>query len=199
MKIKYIAAALLATSTFLVTHSAFSQAPQTEKPVVVDAAFAENTYELYEGNVSKIDKKTRTIYFKNKEGVSQFTAGPEITNFNQIKKGDHLSVTYSMSVAIELIKTKSDGIRSKVETESDSVAKKGEKPAQTISNTTTIIADIVDVDRTKNLVSVKGPSGKITVVAVKNPALMADIKAGEQVKVVYTDAMAAAITPAKKP
>ncbi|SNX28575.1 hypothetical protein SAMN06295945_0907 [Polynucleobacter meluiroseus] len=199
MKIKYIAAALLATSTFLVTHSAFSQAPQTEKPVVVDAAFAENTYELYEGNVSKIDKKTRTIYFKNKEGVSQFTAGPEITNFNQIKKGDHLSVTYSMSVAIELIKTKSDGIRSKVETESASIAKKGEKPAQTISNTTTIIADIVNVDQTKNLVSVKGPSGKITVVAVKNPALMTDIKAGEQVKVVYTDAMAAAITPAKKP
>ena len=77
-------------------------------------------------------------------------------------------------------------------------SKENEKPSETITNKTTIIADIISVDRDKKLVSVKGPSGKITTVTVKNPALLADVNIGEQVKVIYFDAMAASITAPKK-
>jgi hypothetical protein len=168
------------------------------KPMVIDAAVTDNRYKLYEGEVLKVDPKTRTITFKNKEGESKFVAGPEITNFAQIKKGDLVNVSYETAVAIELIKTKSTGIRSKVETNTVSNSKANEKPAEVIANTTTIIADIVAVDREKKLVSVKGPSGNITTVTVKNPALLADVAVGEQVKVVYFDAMAASITTPKK-
>ena len=136
--------------------------------------------------------------FKNKEGESKFVAGPEITNFDQIKKGDRVNVTYELAVAIELIKTKSDGVRSKVETNTITTSKVNEKPSETIANKTTIIADIVSVDKEKRLVSVKGPSGKVTTVTVKDPALLADVKVGEQVKVIYYDAMAASITTPKK-
>jgi len=168
------------------------------KPMVIDAAVTDNRYKLYEGEVLKVDAKTRTITFKNKEGESKFVAGPEITNFAQIKKGDLVNVSYETAVAIELIKTKSTGIRSKVETNTVTNSKANEKPAEVIANTTTIIADIVGVDREKKLVSVKGPSGNITTVTVKNPALLADVAVGEQVKVVYFDAMAASITTPKK-
>ncbi|WP_353202117.1 hypothetical protein [Polynucleobacter sp.] len=168
------------------------------KPMVIDAAITDNRYQLYEGEVLKTDPKTRTITFKNKEGESKFVAGPEITNFAQIKKGDRVNVTYETAVAIELIKTKSTGIRSKVETSTVTNSKPNEKPSELIANTTTIIADIVGVDRDKKLVSVKGPSGNITTVTVKNPALLADVAVGEQVKVVYFDAMAASITTPKK-
>jgi hypothetical protein len=150
------------------------------------------------GEVLKTDPKTRTITFKNKEGESKFVAGPEITNFAQIKVGDRVNVTYETAVAIELIKTKSTGIRSKVETSSVTNSKPNEKPSELIANTTTIIADIVGVDRDKKLVSVKGPSGKVTTVTVKNPALLADVAVGEQVKVVYFDAMAALYYGAKE-
>jgi len=170
----------------------------SSKPIVIDAAVTDNRYQLYEGEVLKIDPKTRTITFKNKEGESKFVAGPEITNFAQIKKGDLVNVTYETAVAIELIKTKSTGIRSKVETNTVTNAKPNEKPSEVIANTTTIIADIVGVDRDKKLVSVKGPSGKITTVSVKNPTLLSDVAVGEQVKVVYFDAMAASITSPKK-
>lgn len=171
----------------------------SSKPVVIDAAVTDNRYQLYEGEVVKIDKKTRTITFKNNEGESKFVAGPEITNFAQIKKGDRVNVSYELAVAIELIKTKSDGVRSKIETNTVTKSKADEKPSEKITNKTTIIADIVEVNREKKLVSVKGPSGKITTVTVKNPALLADINVGEQVKVIYFDAMAASITtPMKK-
>lgn len=176
------------------------QAPATStaKPAIIDAAVTDNRYQLYEGEVVKIDKKTRTITFKNKEGESKFVAGPDITNFAQIKKGDRVSVSYELAVAIELIKTKSDGVRSKVETNTVTKSKANEKPAERITNKTTIVADIVEVNREKQLVSVKGPSGKITTVTVKDPALLADVNVGEQVKVIYFDAMAASITSPKK-
>lgn len=198
MKIKFAPITLVAAALLAGPALVMAQAPSAANAVVVDAAVTDNVFQLYEGTVTKIDKKTRTIFFKNNEGESKFVAGPEIKNFDQIKKGDRLSVTYELAVAIELIKTKSDGIRSKVETSSEVASKPGEKPTRTITNTTTIIADIVDVDRAKKLVSVKGPSGKITVVTVKNPQLLADVNVGEQVKVIYFDAMAASITAPKK-
>lgn len=198
MKKKSAQIALACIVTLFCSSLAMAQSATGAKPMVIDAAVVDNTYQLYEGSVVKVDKKTRTITFKNKEGESKFVAGPEIKNFDQIKKGDRLSVTYELSVAIELIKTKSDGVRSKVETNTVTTSKANEKPAETIANKTTIIADIVEVNRDKKLVSVKGPSGKITTVTVKNPALLADVNVGEQVKVIYYDAMAASITPPKK-
>jgi hypothetical protein len=190
---------LASAAALLCSSAAIAQSGATEnKPMVIDAAAVDNSYLLYEGSVVKTDKKTRTITFKNKEGESKFVAGPEIKNFDQIKKGDRLSVTYQLAVAIELIKTKSDGVRSKVETNTVTSSKANEKPSETIANKTTIIADIVEVNREKKLVSVKGPSGKITTVVVKNPALLADVNVGEQVKVIYYDAMAASITTPKK-
>lgn len=201
MNMKYapIAFALAAIFAGNITVKAQSTTPASSaKPVVIDAAVTGNRYQLYEGEVVKIDKKTRTITFKNKDGESKFVAGPEITNFAQIKKGDHVNVNYELAVAIELIKTKSDGVRTKVETNTVTKSKSDEKPSEKITNKTTIVADIIEVNREKKLVSVKGPNGKITTVTVKNPALLADVNVGEQVKVVYFDAMAASITTPKK-
>jgi len=198
MKIKFVPIALAVIALLAGPTLVMAQAPAAPNAMVVDALVTDNLFQLYEGTVTKIDKKTRTIFFKNSEGESKFVAGPEIKNFDQIKTGDRLSVTYEIAVAIELIKTKSDGIRSKVETSTELTSKPGEKPTRTISNTTTIIADIINVDRAKKLVSVKGPSGKVTVVTVKNPLLLADVNVGEQVRVIYFDAMAGSITTPKK-
>jgi hypothetical protein len=202
MNIKFASISLSIAALFSVSFSVLAQTKTADqsaaKPMVIDAAVVDNRYQLYEGSVVKIDKKTRTITFKNQEGETKFVAGPEITNFDQIKKGDRVNVNYELAVAIELIKTKSDGVRSKVETNTVTQSKANEKPSETITNKTTIIADIVSVDRDKKLVSVKGPSGKITTVTVKNPALLADVNVGEQVKVIYFDAMAASITTPKK-
>lgn len=195
--ISLLLTALLASSSIVLAQGNTAQTGAS-KPMVIDAAVTDNRYQLYEGEVVKTDKKSRTITFKNKEGSTKFVAGPEITNFDQIKKGDRVSVTYELAVAIELIKTKSDGIRSKVETNTVTTSKANEKPAEKITNTTTIIADIVEVNREKKLVSVKGPTGKVTTVTVKNPALLADVSVGEQVKVIYYDAIAASITTPKK-
>jgi len=163
MNMKYAPIALALVALFVGSTSVNAQsapAAGSAKPAVIDAAVTDNRYQLYEGEVVKIDKKTRTITFKNKEGESKFVAGPDITNFAQIKKGDRVNVSYELAVAIELIKTKSDGIRTKVETNTVTKSKSDEKPSEKITNKTTIVADIVEVNREKQLVSVKGQVGK---------------------------------------
>lgn len=188
-----LTAALLASSALVQ-----AQPASPAKPKVEAAAIMDTVYDLYEGDVVKIDPKTRTVTFKNKDGESSFVAGPEIKNFAQIKVGDHLSVTYEIAVALELIKTKSDGIRSKQEASAVATAQPGQKPSQTITNATEIIADVVAVDRTKKTASIKGPNGKVTVVKVKNPDLLKDIAVGDVVKALFIDRMAASITTPKK-
>lgn len=190
---------IAALTTALLASSALVQAQPASpaKPKVEAAAMMDTVYDLYEGDVVKIDAKTRTVTFKNKDGESSFVAGPEIKNFAQIKVGDHLSVTYELAVALELIKTKSDGIRTKQEASAVSTAQPGQKPSQTITNATEIIADVVAVDRAKKTASIKGPNGKVTVVKVKNPDLLKDIAVGDVVKALFIDRMAASITAKK--
>lgn len=192
LQIAALTAALLASGTLVQAQTA-----SPAKPKVEAAAMMDTVYDLYEGDVVKIDAKTRTVTFKNKDGESTFVAGPEIKNFAQIKVGDHLSVTYELAVALELIKTKSDGIRTKQEASAVSTAQPGQKPSQTITNATEIIADVVAVDRVKKTASIKGPNGKITVVKVKNPDLLKDIAVGDVVKALFIDRMAASITAKK--
>jgi len=172
------------------------------KPAVVDpnkapiaAAGIDEVYQLVDAVVTKVDSKTRTVTLKDKDGtVTNFVAGPEIKNFPQIKVGDRLTVTHELAVVIELLKVNNQGIRSEVQTTSQTSAPLGSKPASVISNTTTIIATVISIDRQKLTISVKGPKGKPDIYRIKNAALLKDIAVNDEVKIVLYDAMAASFT-----
>ena len=172
------------------------------KPAVIDpnkapiaAAGIDEVYQLVDAVVTKVDSKTRTVTLKDKDGtVTNFVAGPEIKNFPQIKVGDRLTVTHELAVVIELLKVNNQGIRSEVQTTSQTSAPLGSKPASVISNTTTIIATVIGIDRQKLTISVKGPKGKPDIYRIKNAALLKDIAVNDEVKIVLYDAMAASFT-----
>ena len=70
----------LLASTCLFTSLAFSQPPApADKPMEIDAAVTQNRYQLFEGDVIGVNSKSRTITFKNKDGVSKFVAGPDLS------------------------------------------------------------------------------------------------------------------------
>jgi hypothetical protein len=68
MKIKLTPITLVASALLGCLTPVMAQTPSAPNAVVVDAAVTDNIFQLYEGNVTKIDKKTRTIFFKNNEG-----------------------------------------------------------------------------------------------------------------------------------
>lgn len=154
---------------------------------------------LYDGEVTKIDAATRTVTLKNQDGESTIVAGPEVKNFAEIKVGDRFDVVYELAVAIELVKVKNPGTTSEQVSTSTTTAPQGDKPGVITTNTVTATANVEAIDTAKNVVTLKGPQGNIFKVKVKNPDLMKDIVVNDQVKVVYTEAIAAVVSaPAKK-
>ena len=154
---------------------------------------------LYDGEVTKIDAATRTVTLKNNDGETSIVAGPEVKNFAEIKVGDRFDVVYELAVAIELVKVKNPGATSEQVTTSTATAPQGDKPGMITTNTVTATANVEAIDAAKNTVSLKGPQGNIFKVKVQNPDLMKDIAVNDQVKVVYTEAIAAVVSaPAKK-
>lgn len=154
---------------------------------------------LYDGEVTKIDAATRTVTLKNKDGETTIVAGPEVKNFAEIKVGDRFDVVYELAVAVELVKVKNPGATGEQVTTSTVTAPQGDKPGMITTNTVTAVANVEAIDTTKSTVSLKGPQGNIFTVKVKNPDLMKDIAVNDQVKVVYTEAIAAVVSaPAAK-
>lgn len=171
----------------------------TKPKAPIASVAAQESALLYDGEVTKIDTATRTVTLKNNDGETSIVAGPEVKNFAEIKVGDRFDVVYELAVAIELVKVKNPGATSEQVSTSTVTAPQGDKPGMITTNTVTATANIEAIDATKNVVSLKGPQGNIFKVKVQNPDLMKDIAVNDQVKVVYTEAIAAVVsTPAAK-
>lgn len=168
------------------------------KPPVAAVA-AQEAALLYDGEVIKIDAATRAVTLKNQDGESTIIAGPEVKNFAEIKVGDRFDVVYELAVAIELVKVKNPGAPSEQVTTSTVTGPQGDKPGMITTNTVTAVANVEAIDTVKNTVSLKGPQGNVFKVKVQNPDLMKDIAVNDQVKVVYSEAIAAVVSaPAAK-
>ncbi|MCK7582063.1 MAG: hypothetical protein MZV65_44960 [Chromatiales bacterium] len=76
----------------------------------------------------------------------------------------------------------------------------GSKPGMAAMQTSSIVADVLDIDRKNRLVTLQGPKGGI--VTVKVPAEMKtfdSLKKGDKVSAIYSEAIAVSVkSPAKK-
>jgi RNase P/RNase MRP subunit p29 len=194
MMFKTICTALVTTS-LLMSNIALSQ---TKEGGVIAGAVGVETGDILSASVSKIDKKNRTVSFKNKDGEFNIVAGPAVKNFDQIKVGDILDVRYELAVALELTKVKNPVVLGEQVSSSTATAKAGDKPGMIKTNVITTIAQVVKIDKKKQIVSIKGPKGNVVEVKVKEAALLKDIAVNDQVTAVYTEAVAAVISSPKK-
>ena len=195
---------LLGLIAVAVSFSAFAQAPKSGgiqggavvasepgKAAVVAAVEAVAT-------VVALDKATRTITIKGPQGNSvDVIAGDEVKNFDQIRVGDRVTVKYVEALSLELRKTRSKEAPSA--TAAAAGAKPGERPAGAVGAEIRALADVVKVDQKNSIISLKGPRGNVIDLRVQNPDHFKVVKKGDQVEVVYTQAVALAVTPAPKP
>jgi hypothetical protein len=94
-----------------------------------------------------------------------------------LKKGGGMAVT----------KTEDSGMKS---------AAAGAKPGAVAGRQVTVVADVVDVDPARQVVTLKGPQRTVEL-KVNDPAQFKMIAKGDQVLATYTQAMAIAVEPAK--
>lgn len=151
-----------------------------------------------QGKIKSIDKKSRSVVVVGAQGNEIFmTLGEEARNFDQIRVGDLVTLTYVQALALELLKVDKNAVRERVESQQAVRAKPGEKPAGAIERSIRVVADVVAVNPKAKTVTLRGPK-KTVELAVNDPAQLKEIKVGDQVEATYTEAVALEVTTAKK-
>ena len=151
-----------------------------------------------QGKVKAINKKTREVTLVGPQGNQLvIPAGEDVKNFDQIRVGDLVTLTYVQALVLELKAVQNNGIRERVESENKVAAKPGEKPAGMIEKTVRIVANVVAVNPKAQTVTLRGPKRTVEV-AVKDPAMLKDVKVGNQVEATFIEAVALVVTADKK-
>jgi hypothetical protein len=191
----------LAALVALAALPAVAQQPGASGGTVVASepgrAAAVRTAEI-SAKVVAIDKASRTVSLKGPQGnVVDVVAGDEVKNFAQIKVGDFVVVRFMQSLTLELQKVKSGpgGISVR---EGAATAKPGERPAGVAAREVTAIAKVTAVDQKAKTITLKGPRGNVVTLDVQNPDQFKVVKVGDEVEVVYTEAVAISVEPAPK-
>ena len=151
--------------------------------------------------VEKVDTKKRQLSLKDDQGNTfKVNVPQEVERFDQIKKGDKITVDYYSSVALALKKGANGKAPSARET---AMAERtpGPLPGGMVARKVTATAEIVKVDKTENKVTVKTPSGEMETIHVTDPAMQADLaklKKGDKIQASYAEAVAITVTPQQK-
>ena len=86
-----------------------------------------------QGKVKAINKKTRNVTLEGPNGNQLvIPAGEEVKNFDQIRIGDLVTITYVQALVVELKTVENNGIRERRESTSQTSAPLGSKPSGTI-------------------------------------------------------------------
>lgn len=175
---------------------AFCAEPETDVSVTRDQNSATiQGVSKVTAKIVGIDPATRTVTLKTPSGkVLELEVTKEARNFDQLAVGDLVTAQYRESLTLSLADKKTKPSQS--ESASAERAALGTKPGGEIGREVTIIADVVAVDRHAQIVTLRGPRGDTVDLHVQDPERLKRVKKGDQVKAVYTEALAISVEPA---
>ena len=147
--------------------------------------------------ITKIDAATREITLKGPKG-NEFAvvADERVKNFGQLKVGDTVNADYIEALSLDLKKGGGMPV-AKTEDSGTKSAAAGAKPGAIGGRQVTVVADVVDLDPARQVVTLKGPQRTVEL-KVNDPAQFKMIAKGDQVQATYTQALAIGVEPAKK-
>ena len=193
MKHSKITLALLALGLSLNSGLSLAETKASEPTVIVDAV------ELPLATVTAVNPKTREITLRDNTGeVTTIVAGEEVRNFPQIKVGDILRVRMLQSLLMEVRPHNALVTRTEIE-EGVALAPKGGQPGMATGRRITTVVTIQALDMKKDFVKFTLPNGEVRTTTAKTSAgkeLLHTLKVGDQVDVVFTDAVGISLEPA---
>lgn len=144
--------------------------------------------------VTSVDQATRMLGLKGDDGsATTFEVGPEVKNFPQIRVGDKVVVSYYRGLAAEL-QPKGTPLSKKVDQlDLATSAQPGTKPGAGVGTAVHATVVIEKVDTKANTVSFKRPDGVSRTLPVRSQEgkdFIKKLKAGDQVEVLYSEAVA---------
>ena len=166
-------------------------------PTPMAGMIQENTVSTT-ATVEKIDYKTRKVTLRGPDGkLTTITAGEQVRNLAQVKKGDVVAITYYESLAYEVVPA-GQGAPGVSVVEDAARAKPGERPAGAAAQAVTVTSTIEAIDKDTPAVTLKGPDGKTVAIKVRDRSKLDHVKVGDLVSLTYTEAVAIGVEPAAK-
>jgi hypothetical protein len=148
------------------------------------------------GTITAIDKATRDVTLKGAQGNEiTVTAGPDVKNFDNMRVGDQVTAQYVEALTLEL---KKGGGMTVARSDQGGVkeAKPGQKPGGVAGRQITIVADVVDVNPSKQTITLRGPKRTVEM-RIPDPEQFKRVAKGDQVEATYTQAVAIDVQAAK--
>jgi hypothetical protein len=151
-----------------------------------------------EGSITRVDHANRMITIRGPDGGEiDFFAGDQVRNFGQLQVGDRVALDYDSAVAVEIQPAGSAEVGASIQ-QGSSAPVAGARPGGAMSETVTVIAEVVAVDTAANTVTVKGPRGNVVELDVVREDLRAGLRrlnVGDLLRVTFDQAVAVDIRP----
>jgi Cu/Ag efflux protein CusF len=167
-----------------------------QQPKVVDAKGAVDVTTIT-AKIEAVDLASRVVMVKGPLGRTvALKVDDRVKNLAQVKAGDEIVLKYMEAVSVALVR--GGGGRSQTVTTAPPVtAPAGAKPGAAVAQQTKIVARVDKVDP-KGVVLLEGPNSRYVEVKVKDPNVLKEIKAGDDVEVTYTEAVVVDVVTPKK-
>lgn len=148
--------------------------------------------------VKAIDVAKRLVELRSGHRTTTVAVPTDVRNLGRVRVGDEVIVRYYEGVAAEF-KEKEEAPPGAIErTNSTSRSQQGDRSAMTATEEVATTVVIEAVDRATNSVTFTGPAGMTRTVQVKDPraqAFIAKLGQGDEVELVYTEAVAVSVEP----
>jgi len=148
--------------------------------------------------VTAIDPATREVTIQGDHGPVTIQVGPDVKNFNNLKVGDRVNISYYQGTAAQLVKggktVKDPAVSTFAQGNSP-----GLRPSGLVGASATVTVKIQDVNLPTNTVAFTRSDGTTHIVQVKSPEMQSfirELKRGDTVQVTFTDSVAVEILPA---
>jgi len=151
-----------------------------------------------EGKVVDLDTPNRLITVEGPDGNKvEVHADETVRNFEQIHKGDTVSLDYLRAVTVDIQPAGSAEPGAYIK-QKENVAKPGEKPRAGAAEVVTVLAPIRAIDTKNNTITVEGPRGNVVTLDVRKPeyqARLSKLKVGDMLRVAFTEAAVVQVRP----
>ncbi|EIM94729.1 hypothetical protein WQE_42804 [Paraburkholderia hospita] len=122
--------------------------------------------------------------------VVKVEVNPAVGDVKRLKVGDQVNVKYARALLLHAHKVGEHGIRERIDTEAISPVTKGRT---TSIHTVQVVATITSIDARSRLVTLRGPTRTVTLVA-SSALPLGNLKVGDSIRADYTEATIVQIT-----
>lgn len=145
--------------------------------------------------VAKINHETREVTLRGPDGQEfSFIAGDQVRNLAQVNAGDVVTATYTEAIAYEV---RRGGQADATEAVALGRAPVGEQPAGILAHEVVLTVEIVAIDLETPTVTFRGPQGNSRTILVRHPEKLEGVSVGDTVDIIYTEALAIRVDPAR--